>query len=234
MRESSMDLEVWGFGALAVAIALALSSVELLTKYRSRNLKEIFYSRYYAAFALLNAFFCAVVYAVLPHFGTAIIKTDVAGTIDHGWLRSVTAGLGYLVIARTSLLDIKGRDGATYGAGFDAIYNGFAQYFLNHHNRRMQKQMRDDFQAIFQPNQRDLEAFQNAARGLRPGLAPDEWVGLKAGIDLAVTDAQQQTEATVCLTLYQLIRENTADRADALNLIQNARTQLPPRSAQPQ
>jgi hypothetical protein len=127
-----------------------------------------------------------------------------------------------------SILDIKGTDGAQYGAGFDAIYNAFAQYFLNHHNRLMQKQMRADFVTTFVPNQNDLLAFEQAARGL--GLPYADQANLNASVDLAMTGSQKQNEATVCLTLYQLIRENT-DKAEANTQILLARKTVSKKAA---
>jgi hypothetical protein len=62
-----------------------------------------------------------------------------------------------LLIARTSVLDIKTPTGEPIGVGFDAVYNGVAQYLLGFHAKWVKKKIRDDFFEVFhgyQPDER--------------------------------------------------------------------------------
>lgn len=167
-------LEFVGYALLAVAIAVILSSVELLTKHQSRSLREIFASGYYVGFALLNAFFCFLVYWTLPWLSGALFNAQLPIDVDTGLGRALAAALGYLVVARLSILDITTKTGETYGAGFDAIYNGVAQYLLRHHNRRLRRAMRADFFTLY--DEVGFPAFLAAAERppspARPGNAP--------------------------------------------------------------
>lgn len=149
-----MDWNFWGCAALAVLIAVFLSSIELLTKYQTRNVWEIFYSWYYLGFALLNAVFCFLVYLALP-FLKIEINSNVVSLGEQPLLRAIVAGLGYLVIARTSILDIKTPSGEPVGVGFDAVYNGLAEYLLSFHAKWVKKKIRDDFFQVFQGDQID-------------------------------------------------------------------------------
>lgn len=128
------------FGLLAIFIAVALSSVELLTKYDARTLREIFYSPYYFGFALLNGLCCFLFYWALPHLGGIVMKSDLLSSTSHPLVRSIAAGLGYLLIVRTSILDLKTpRSNQTLGIGFDGIYNSLAQYLLKQHSKAVRE-----------------------------------------------------------------------------------------------
>jgi hypothetical protein len=115
-----VDWTYWGYAAVAILIAVSLSSLELLTKYRTRKLGEIFLSRYYLLFALLNALFCFLVYWAVPYLKMQIDSNFVSAG-DPPLVHALVAGFGYLVIARTSLLDIRTQAGKPVGVGFDAI-----------------------------------------------------------------------------------------------------------------
>src|SRR5437762_3497689 len=92
-----------GYALVAVLIAVILSSIELLTRYQGRTFSEIFCSWHYVWFALLNAVFCFLVYWALPYLGNLVVEPKLAGSINDGLIRALTAGLGYLVIARLSV-----------------------------------------------------------------------------------------------------------------------------------
>jgi hypothetical protein len=223
LGEQIMDWSLWLYGVLAVTIAVVLSSVELLTKYQSRNLREIFFSRYYGLFALLNAVFCCLVYAVLPHLSKAVVNTELAAALGDGPSRALTAGLGYLLIARLSFLDITTRSGETYGAGFDGIYNAFAQYLLRHHSGQMRKAIRDDFFTVFKPGSgAEEQVFTNAANLLYKQMEAAQQAEFKERLDLALA-GDAGTEAERCLPLYELIRNYTTGNAEAEDLIQKQR-----------
>ncbi len=214
-----IDWPFWLYGILAIGIGLALSSVELLTRFRSRGIREIFLTRHYFLFATLNAFFCLAVYWALPSLSKIVIKTEFADSMDQGLVRALTAGPGYLVIARTSILDISTKDGSTYGMGFDGIYNAFAQYLLDHHQRQMRRRMRDDFQDVHQNNM-PRAAFQNAAKMVLAGLQDaDQRSDFQARLNLADTVA---ADPEYCFTVYQLVRDFTTGKEEAREQISRA------------
>ena len=115
-----VDWTFIGCAFLAVVIALSFSSIELLTKYQSRSLREIFCSRYYVWFAFLNALFCFLVYLALPFIEVGLKFGSNSNPVSLGEqpLRAIVAGFGYLVIARMSLPHIKTSTGEPIGVRF--------------------------------------------------------------------------------------------------------------------
>lgn len=218
-----MDWSFWGHGLLAIVVAVLLSSVELLTKYDNRSPREIFLSPYYAWFALINAVFCFLVYWVLPHISAAVFKAELPFQVDDGLGRALTAGLGYLVIARLSILDITTKAGETYGAGFDGIYNAVAQYVLRRHNAELRSRMRNDFYEVF--DEAPPKAFTKAARLLGTELEGAERTGYDERLKLALA-APDDRPAEQCLALYQLIRDHTIGKEDAHKLIEQQASSL--------
>lgn len=213
-----MNFSFWLYGLLAVFIAVALSSVELLTKHQSFSPREIFASGYYLGFASLNAIFCFLVYWVLPGLSESLLHTDLPLKIDEGLGRSLAAGLGYLVIARLSILDMTTRTGETYGAGIDGIYNGFAQYCLRRLNGRIREQTRNDFFQVY--GDIPPEAFVQAARLLSRELEGAEKTKYDERLKLALAAPEEQVTER-CLSLYLLIRNHTTSKAEAERVIRN-------------
>lgn len=213
-----MDWSFWGYGLLAVGIAVVLSSVELLTKHQSRGLREIFLSVDYFWFALLNVFFCFLVYWTLPGISGTVLNAEFPLDVKTGLGRALAAGLGYLVIARLSILDITTKAGETYGAGVDAVYNAFAQYFLRRHSHRIRTGMRNDFFKIYEEMKGSPGAFTTAAQILYAQLEGAERARFDERLQLtqAVPDTRVEER---CLGLYQLIRDHTNSRKDADDLI---------------
>jgi hypothetical protein len=212
-----MDLSFWGYGLVAVGLAVAVSSVELLTKYQDRTVREIFFSRYYLAFAFLNSLFCFLVYWSLPSLGALAIKSELVTSLQGPLVRAVTAGLGYLIIARTSILDINVR-GETLGLGFDGIYNAIAQYLLRHHEKQLKKSTRIEFTKVYRSVTDAPAVFLGAARLLKADAQGEERQRIQDDLNLCL-DGNPPGDM-LCLSLYLLIRNYTAgsDEAEALIL----------------
>jgi hypothetical protein len=216
------QLGFWLWGLLAVAIALLLSSIELLTKYQARSPREIFGSRYYAAFAALNSTLCFLVYCLLPHF-----KDVVKSTLwDEAWFRSVAAGLGYLVIARTSILDIKTKTGEPVGVGLDVIYSGLAQYILNWHEKTVNRLVRTDFQNAYNSQNPGDEpiVFLSAVEAIKAGLSQEQQAECDRRRTLVLSG--DPNGLMVCAVLYRLIRDYSAGPGDAKGIIDGERNQV--------
>jgi hypothetical protein len=213
----------WGYGLFACAIAVVLSSVELLTKYESRSLREIFLTRYYWAFAALNSFFCFIVYWSLPYLSKVIISSQISGHLEGPLIRALVAGLGYLAIARSSVLDLKVH-GEPLGVGFDAVYNGIAHYLLRHHNLQLSKTMRDDFSPVYRHLTDPPIAILSAAKFLVSQSGPSEDQRGKDRIKLLLIGKPPAAE--VSFGLYIVIRDYSADPADAARVIQDRQEEL--------
>lgn len=215
-----MDSNFWLPALFAIFIAVGLSSVELLTKYQTRNLGEIFLSGYYFAFAALNALFCFLVYYFLP-----LLKIEVSSNLisvgEQPWIRAIVAGLGYLVIARTSVLDIKTPGGEPVGVGFDGIYNGVAQYLLGFHAKEVKKRIRDDFRNVHVASQDEPLVFLAATRILiSQATTAEENKNLTSRLKLG----EGQNATDFCFYLYNLIRDNSINAQDAAKQIKDQRT----------
>jgi hypothetical protein len=212
-----------GYGLLACAIAVSFSSIELLTKYESRSLREIFGTRYYLGFAALNCFFCFIVYWSLPYLGKVVVTSQVATYLEGPLIRAITAGFGYLALARTSILDIKIR-GETVGVGFDAIYNGLAQYLLRHHSRQLSQAIRDEFSRVYRQVTDAPLVMLATARLLVSQLDQNESQKGRDQINLSL--AGNPPPNIMCLSLYIVIRSCTLDAVSAQNAILNTQTDL--------
>jgi len=217
-----MDFTFFAYGALAALIAIVLSSIELLTKYQARNLREIFFSSYYVGFALLNGLFCFLVYWSLPFLGSVAIKSDLLSSINQPLSRALVAGFGYLLIARTSILDVTVR-GETLGVGFDAAYKTVAQYLLRHHNAELNRGTREAFREVYAGPADDI-VFLNSIKLLIAQQLDNDKIPFQNQLSLAL-DGNPPSDV-LCLTLYNLLRELSTGKDDVKKQIETARTGL--------
>lgn len=201
-----LDIETLLSALLAIIIAVVASSMELLSKYQARSFREIFFSPYYLYFALLNALFCALVYWSLPYISNILVRSELLPPLENPLVRAIVAGLGYLLIARTSLLDITVR-GQTVGIGFDGIYSTVAQYLLRHHDMRLRRKMRDDFLKAFYRYRDKPQVFIGAIKLLMPQLEIEDREEAEA--ILARLKTGKVNIVDFCFGLYLLLREYT-------------------------
>lgn len=220
-----MDLAFWLYGLLAIVIAVSLSSVELLTKYEARTPREIFYSPYYFGFALLNAFFCFLFYLALPHLSGLFIKSELFSATSHPLVRSIAAGLGYLLVVRTSILDLKTpRSNQTLGVGFDAIYNSLAQYLLRQHSKAVREKMRNDFAVLYRGDSNDAIVFLASVTRLIQQANSEERKNVEDKLDLALSGKPPANH--LCFSLYLIIRDETVGIKAASELVEGQRKEL--------
>jgi hypothetical protein len=216
-------------GVIAVLIAILVSSVELLTKYRSRNFWEIFGSWYFLGFAVWNAFFCSLVYLALPFIEVGLkleLNSKPVSLGEQPYIRALVAGLGYLVIARSSILDFKTSTGEPLGVGFDYIYNKVAKYLLNFHEKKLQKEILRDFFVVFREDQANAPIVFLSAVNLLIGQATtaDEEKLLKDALVHAEGSRSPATE--YCFYLYNLIRDHATNAKDATERLNQQRAIL--------
>jgi hypothetical protein len=217
-----VDFTFWACGLLAALIAVVVSSFELLTRYQARSLREIFRSGYYWGFAFLNGLFGFGVYWALPSLGNVVIKSDFLPSVQPPLPRAVIAGLGYLLIARTSVLDITYR-GQTRGVGLDVFYQTAANYLLGHHSRRLREALREDFWQVYTDVENDPIVFLATTEFLLAQLDANERQEIQDQLQLALSG--EPPSDILCLSLYILIR-NMTSRDDASTEIDNRRTTL--------
>lgn len=204
------------FGLIAVIIAVVASSMELLSKYQARSFQEIFFSPYYIFFALLNALFCGIVYWALPYLGGVLVRSELLPSLENPLVRAIVAGLGYLVLARTSLLDITIR-GQTIGVGFDGIYSTLAQYLLRHHDMRIRSKIRKEFLTVFSRYRAKPHVFLGAVKLLFPQLDIEDRE--EAEEALARLKEGKANPIDFCFGLYLLLREYTEGAESAETLL---------------
>jgi hypothetical protein len=184
-------------------------------------MSEIFRSEYYWGFALLNGLFGFGVYWALPSLGNVAIKSDLLPSVQQPLPRAVIAGLGYLLIARTSVLDITYR-GQTRGVGLDVFYQTAANYLLSHHSRRIREGLRRDFRQVYTGDENDPAVFLATTEFLLTQVDDaNERQEIQDEVQLSL--AGEPPPDTLSLTLYILIRDMTS-RDDANTEIENRRT----------
>lgn len=219
-----MDLAFWGFALLAVAIAVFFSSLELVDRYEARKLREIFVSRYYVAFAFLNALLCFLVYWALPYVGEAMVPdTGLSTALDWPLGRALVAGLGYLLIVRTSIADFTFR-GETVGTGLDFAYKVMSDYLLRHHRQELRRKLREDFGKAYQGGGEDPVIFLGAAEFLMTQVPQAERADVDSKVGVALRGNPPRD--VLCLTLYQIIRDLTEDAEDAQTEIERKRGEI--------
>ena len=93
----------------------------------------------------------------------------------------------------------------------------------------MQRDVRQGFAEVFQhatDAAKEKKAFLGAAARLKAGLdKTEEKNALQAGLDLA-SSGQGQSTAEFCLSVYLLIRDYSADKADAHHSLAEARKEV--------
>jgi hypothetical protein len=215
------------YGVLAVSIALVMSSIELISKHPNRSMGEIFRSRHFLGFLGLNAFFCTLFYAALPQLSGLVVESQFSESFNNSPVaRALIAGFGYLLIVRTSVLDLKIK-GETVGVGGDLIYNVLAQYLLRRHSLAINRRIRDEFGEIYDPGRQGEPAvFLEAIKTLTDQKGAEDRARLDDSIALIATDRRGRGDGGISLGLYTLIRDNTGDAQEARQAIEAARVEL--------
>lgn len=214
----------WICGIFAVLLALTVSSLELLTKYESKRFKEIFGSVYYwAGFVPLNAIFSTAVYLALPYFSKLVLTSALTTNLENPVFRAITAGLGYLILVRTSIIDLKiGNE--MQGIGFDILYQRIAGYVLRHHERAIRRQEEALFASLY-ANFKDPRVYLGATRIVLERLSDaDLRSQIQAVINALV--GEKPPGYIICYKLYKTLLEASTEASDLRNWFQEAQTQI--------
>ncbi len=211
---------------LACTVAVAVSSVELLIRYAPRNLREIFFCRHYVGFAALNAIFCLAVFLVLPELTEHVRFGDTSiDLLQRPYMRGLFAGFGYLVIARSSIMDFT-QKGQTVGVGFDYLYSTCSAYLLRHHNSRIVSRLRQEFTALYsKKNYKNPVAYLNAFEVVVQGQ-PSE-IRESAHNEIANSLRGKPSKLVACQGIYLVLRDLMSDSVVVEQAIAQAEGEVP-------
>jgi len=217
----------WIGSIFAVLLALTVSSMELLTKYEAKKFREIFCSSYYwAGFVPLNVIFSAAFYWALPYLSKLMLTSALTTNLENPALRAIIAGLGYLILVRTSIVDLKiGNE--TQGIGFDIIYKRLSGYVLRHHRSAIRKKEEALFYKLY-AEFKDPLVYLGATEMLLGRLHDDSNTVIKAEIQ-TVIDALVREKFpgyTTCYKLYIALLEASPEYHELQNWLHQAQEQI--------
>lgn len=128
-----------------VLIALAASFGEMLSKYESKVVGDIF-NRYLLIYIGINSVFAFAAYYFLPSIAQFFIKPEwVSAVQGQSWGRVFFAAFGYMILVRSKIFTIKDTP-----IGLDTLYNTFASYCLRHTNILIQNRQSTELDAVYQ------------------------------------------------------------------------------------
>ena len=228
----------WICGIFAVFLALIVSSMELLTQYEAKRFREIFGSVYYwAGFVPLNAIFSAAVYWALPYLSKLVLTSSLTTNLENPVLRALVAGLGYLILVRTSIVDLKiGNE--TQGIGFDILYKRIADYVFRHHKSAIRRREEALFSKLY-AEFNDPRVYLGATEMLLARLRNDSSAVFKAETRTVINAlvGEKPPEYITCYKLfapltdafglrYKTLLEVSTDAEELQNWLQQAQTQI--------
>jgi len=217
----------WICGIFAVFLALIVSSMELLTKYEAKKFKEIFGSPYYwAGFVPLNAVFSAAVYWALPYLSKLALTSALTTNLENPVLRALVAGLGYLILVKASIVDLKiGNE--TQGIGFDILYKRVSGYVLRHHENAIRRREEALFRELY-AEFNDPRVYLGATEMLLARLRNDSNAVFKAEIRTVVNAlvGEKPIGYTTCYKLYTTLLEASTDTFELQNWLHQAQEQI--------
>jgi hypothetical protein len=149
-----------------VLLALAVSFGEMLSKYESKVIRDIF-NRYLLIYLGINGLFAFAAYYFLPSIAQFFLKTEQVGWVQgQSWGRVFFSAFGYLIIVRSKVFTIKDTP-----IGLDTLYNTFASYCLRHTYILIQNRQSSELDEVYTsfPEQKRYEiALEDRLNG-----APD-------------------------------------------------------------
>jgi hypothetical protein len=128
----------------AVLIALAVSFGEMLSKYESKVIRDIF-NRYLLIYLGINGVFAFGAYYFLPSIAQFFLKPEQTTWVQgQSWGRVFFAAFGYMVLVRSKVFTIKDTP-----IGLDTLYNTFASYCLRHTNTLIQNRQSEELDEVY-------------------------------------------------------------------------------------
>jgi hypothetical protein len=113
--------------AYAVLIAVIVSLAEILSKYESKAVPDIF-NLYLLLYLSINGIFACLIYVALPDIAQNFLDPKTASLVQGStWQRALIAAFGYLVAVRSKFLTIQDTP-----IGIETFYQTLTKYFLRH------------------------------------------------------------------------------------------------------
>jgi hypothetical protein len=138
------SLRVDWMALCAVLIALAVSFGEMLAKYESKVIHDIF-NRYLLIYLGINGVFAFAAYYFLPNIAQFFLKPEQSSWVQgQSWGRVFFAAFGYMALVRSKVFTIKDTP-----IGLETLYNTFANYCLRHTNTLIQNRQADELDAVY-------------------------------------------------------------------------------------
>jgi len=195
----------------AVLLALAVSFGELLSKYESKVVRDIF-NRYLVIYLGINGLFAFAAYYFLPSIAQFFLKPEQVGWAQgQSWGRVFFASFGYMVLVRSKVFTIKDTP-----VGLETLYNTFANYCLRHTGMLIQNRQNDDLDAVYQTYS-ELLRYQIALDDRLDSAAASERETIRAQRD----NIMSSTLAThvKCKRLGELLLRIVGTRAELLKAL---------------
>ncbi len=180
-----------------VLIALAINFGEMLSKYESKVIRDIF-NKYLLIYLGINALFAGATYYFLPDIaGFFLEEKQVPWVQGQTWGRVFIAAFGYMVIVRTKVFTIK-----DVPIGPDVLYNTFANYCLRHTNTLILNRQEADLQSVYEKYP-DLKRYQIVLEDRLYGAPEGERETIRSQRDLVLS--AKLTDHVMCKRLGELI-----------------------------
>ena len=199
---------------LAIALALAITSSEILTKYEGKLLKHIV-NRYLFLYLSINAFLASVVYLILPDVASFLLSEKIASAVQSdSRIRALIAGFGYALALRSKLTDINIGENKI-PAGFDIIYQALSRYLLRHTERAIQIKEIQILQRVCEYFQ-DIDTYLKALRFIKV-TAVNERNVLSTQIQ-EIIDSQEDND-TKCVSLAKILLDRLGSEEEVRNML---------------
>ena len=134
---------------VAIALAFVITLSEIRANYERKPLKHIV-NRYMLLYMLINGSIAAIVYLILPGVASFLLSDKIAQAVQSdSWTRVFIAGVGYALVLRSKLTDIKIGE-HEIPAGFDFIYQAWSKPLLLHIGWTIDEKEREAVDRIYQ------------------------------------------------------------------------------------
>jgi hypothetical protein len=130
-----------------------------------------------------------------------------------GWTRALVAGLGYLTVARTKIIELKGASGPV-PIGFEYLYTTFTKWLMTKHIHRINTGLQNDFITLYQQVP-DPVAYAMAAAFIRQDIGDKQ----QFDSQLAVVKTTVWGPLDVCGGVYRVLCKHCSSRTRVAEIV---------------
>ncbi|MBC8231417.1 hypothetical protein H8E77_17835 [bacterium] len=200
---------------LAIALALAITFSEILTKYERKLLKHIV-NRYLLLYLSINGFLASIVYLILPDVASFLLSENIESIVQSdSRIRALIAGFGYALVLRSKLTDIKIGEHEV-PAGFDIIYQALTNYLLRHTERAIQIKEIQILQRICEDFQ-DINTYLGALDFIIEAMPVSERDEFSTRIQEIREDSQEDNKK--CISLAKILLEQLGSEKEVKSML---------------